>query len=116
MVLRIFEEEADDFYEELAKIDPIDLAPAVRLGIAPIMNANPTKTFRGAPCKEEWSKEQKKLLGCWHKNWIIGEVKKLIEKNRTGTLSNGSVANHDDDSRDRKGQNRRREKRPWTSS
>ena len=69
---------AGDVDEELANIDPMGLAPAVRHGVAPIMNANPTKTFWGVPCKEEWSKEQKKLLGCWHKNWITGEVKKLI--------------------------------------
>ena len=108
-------ENAGDLDEELANIYPMDLAPAVRHGIAPIMNANPTKTFWRAPCKEKRSKEQKKFLGCWHKNRIAGEVKKLIENAEpehsaravmqimTTTLGTGRAKTEE-------------EKRPWASS
>ena len=49
---------------EIADADPNDFTPAMRMGVACIMNADPRRTYWGMPCKDDWCKEKRRRYGC----------------------------------------------------
>ena len=61
-------------------MDPEDFTPAMRHGVAPIMNANVKKTFWGAECCNKWSKEQKRMMGCLEEHEIKTDVNYIMNK------------------------------------
>ena len=69
---------------ELAEADPNDFTPAMRQGVACAMNADPTRTYWGKECNEEWDEKRKRTYGCAAPGSLGIEVGKLVRNLRGG--------------------------------
>ena len=72
--------------EQIAKIKVEELPPALRIGVAPALNADPMKTFWGGELGEDQEEAVKKLCGCREETKlgaVMRDLRKLFNPDTT---------------------------------
>ena len=65
---------------ELAEADPEDFTPAMRMGVACAMNADPRRTYWGKACNESWCKDTRRRYGCIEKQKMSDTVREVMDR------------------------------------
>jgi len=65
--------------EQLAEADPEDFTPAMRMGVACALNADPRRTYWGRACDDGWCQQKKRSYGCVSAGKLKEDVKGIMD-------------------------------------
>ena len=76
---RCLKEKAKELDKELAEVDPSSLTNSMMIGVAPAMAGETRLAYWGTDPDENWSKETKKMMGCYARK-PDEAIKEMMEK------------------------------------
>ena len=89
---RCLKEKTKELDKDLAEVDSSRLANSMRIGVAPAMVGDTRLTYWGTKPDENWSKETKKMMGCYARK-PDEAIKEMMEKMGEGMTARRVMLN-----------------------